>query len=35
MTESFFYLDRDLVLDMQGISPGVGYGYDQQLHAAQ
>ncbi len=35
MTESFFYLDRDLALDMQGISPGVSYGYDQQLHAAQ
>jgi hypothetical protein len=31
----FFYLDRDLVLDMAGIGPEVGHGYDQPLGAAK
>jgi len=31
----FFYLDRDLVLDMAGIGPEVGHGYDQSLEAAK
>jgi hypothetical protein len=29
----FFYLDRDLVLDMSGIGPEVGHGYDRPLRA--
>ena len=31
----FFYLDRDLVLDMAGIGPEVGHGYDHPLEAAK
>ena len=31
INERFFYLDRDLVLDMAGISPGGTYAYDRKL----
>ncbi len=31
----YFYLDRDLVLDMAGIGPEVGHGYDHSLEAAK
>jgi hypothetical protein len=35
INERFFSLDRDLVLDMTGISPGLGHQYDHPLNAQQ
>jgi hypothetical protein len=32
INEDYFYLDRDLVLDMRGISPASGHQYDRELH---
>lgn len=32
INESYFYLDRDLALDMTGISPASGHQYDRELH---
>jgi hypothetical protein len=31
INERYFYLDRDLALDMAGISPGGTYAYDREL----
>jgi hypothetical protein len=33
INEDYFYLDRDLVLDMAGISPASGHQYDRELHS--
>ena len=33
INEDYFYLDRDLALDMKGISPAITHQYDRQLHA--
>ena len=33
INERYFYLDRDLALDMAGISPGATHQYDRELHA--
>ena len=32
INEDYFYLDRDLALDMRGISPASGHQYDRELH---
>jgi len=32
INEDYFYLDRDLTLDMRGISPASGHQYDRELH---
>ena len=32
INEDYFYLDRDLALDMRGISPGSTHQYDRELH---
>jgi hypothetical protein len=32
INESYFYLDRDLALDMTGISPASVHQYDRELH---
>jgi hypothetical protein len=32
INEDYFYLDRDLALDMKGISPAAGHQYDRELH---
>ena len=32
INERYFYLDRDLALDMAGISPGATHAYDRELH---
>ena len=32
INEDYFYLDRDLTLDMKGISPASGHQYDRELH---
>ncbi len=32
INEDYYYLDRDLALDMRGISPASGHQYDRELH---
>jgi hypothetical protein len=32
INERYFYIDRDLTLDMAGISPGATHQYDRELH---
>ena len=32
INEDYFYLDRDLALDMRGISPASGHQFDGELH---
>jgi len=32
INEDYFFLDRDLALDMMGISPASGHQYDRELH---
>jgi hypothetical protein len=32
INEDYFFIDRDLALDMKGISPAAGHQYDRQLH---
>jgi hypothetical protein len=35
INERYFYLDRDMALDMAGISTGKTHAYDRELHLEQ